>query len=130
MGVATLPQPSVRPRFVGIFPVSYGLSREQLAELNSQVQSTLGSRSAGDAAVRFVYICPPCHGMTMRIIQINTMLPYTYELIPNALRPTVFFQRPILLEVVGARFDKSPASRVCPYPQPSSISLVWLRYLT
>ncbi|KAM5530825.1 hypothetical protein V8D89_015515 [Ganoderma adspersum] len=82
--------PSQAPHFEVIFTASYGLSREELEELNFIIKSSdpLSYRPEGVKG-----------------------LPYTYTLSPNLSPPVVFLRQPFLAEVFGAGFSKAPGSK-------------------
>ncbi|KAI1796725.1 hypothetical protein LXA43DRAFT_571479 [Ganoderma leucocontextum] len=83
--------PSHAPHFEVIITSSYGLSREELEELNFMIKSSdpLSPRPQGTKG-----------------------LPYTYTLSPNLSPPIVLVQQPFLAELFGAGFSKAPGSMV------------------
>ncbi|KIJ62038.1 hypothetical protein HYDPIDRAFT_42295 [Hydnomerulius pinastri MD-312] len=87
--------PSVKPHFVVYFTASYGLSREQLEEFNfwmradalEPLSSVPDSRNSQDE------------------------LSYSYSMLQTLPKPSVFVRNPILVELCGAGFTKSPRSK-------------------
>ncbi|KAI0831933.1 hypothetical protein BC628DRAFT_1350625 [Trametes gibbosa] len=83
--------PSRLPHFEVIFTSSYGLDRVHLEELNYMIKSS-------DPA-------PYIHA-------IAADLPYTHRLGPGLHPPTVLLRLPLLTELFGAGFTKSPGALV------------------
>ncbi|KAJ7126560.1 hypothetical protein C8R43DRAFT_1134885 [Mycena crocata] len=83
--------PSSRPHFHIYFTAAYGLSREQLEELNFLLKSSDYTPYNPSA--------PP------------SALPYTYSMLPGLVPPTMLLHEPLLGELFGAGFTKSPRSR-------------------
>ncbi|KAI6044283.1 DNA ligase/mRNA capping enzyme [Pisolithus marmoratus] len=76
--------PEVKPHYVVYFTASYGLTREQLEEFNFWMRSdSVESQELGG-------------------------LPYTYSMLQTLQKPSVFITNPILVELCGAGFTKSP----------------------
>ncbi|KZT61412.1 hypothetical protein CALCODRAFT_9671 [Calocera cornea HHB12733] len=76
---------SVRPHFEVYFTVEYGLSREQLEDLNAQMQ---------------------CGSVPFK--PENTQgLPYSFNLMKGIEPPRCLFNRPMLMELMGDRFTKA-----------------------
>ncbi|KAG6334189.1 hypothetical protein ID866_4904 [Astraeus odoratus] len=83
--------PDVKPHYVVYFTASYGLTREQLEEFNFWMRSdTIDSQVVDD----------------------TDELTYTYSLLKTLAKPTVFIRSPILVELCGAGFTKSPQCKV------------------
>ncbi|KAI9464174.1 DNA ligase/mRNA capping enzyme [Boletus coccyginus] len=80
--------PTIKPHFVVYFTASYGLSREQLEEFNFCVRADAVEPSAS-----------------------RDELSYSYLLLQTLPQPTVFLRTPILVELCGAGFTKSPNSK-------------------
>ncbi|KAJ7695203.1 hypothetical protein B0H17DRAFT_1056785 [Mycena rosella] len=83
--------PSARPHFHIYFTASYGLSRDALEEVNFLVKSS-------DTVPYDARNPPSC-------------LPFTYSLLPGLVPPTAILREPLLAELFGAGFTKSPGSR-------------------
>ncbi|KAJ6581305.1 hypothetical protein B0H19DRAFT_1018028 [Mycena capillaripes] len=83
--------PSARPHFDIYFTASYGLSRDELEETNFLIKSS--------DAVRYDPSHPPSD------------LPFTYNILPGLVPPTILLREPLLAELFGAGFTKSPKSR-------------------
>ncbi|KAG8220912.1 DNA ligase/mRNA capping enzyme [Butyriboletus roseoflavus] len=81
--------PTVKPHFVVYFTASYGLSREQLEEFNFWVRADAVEPSAS-----------------------RDELSYSYSILQTLPQPTVLLRTPILVELCGAGFTKSPSSKV------------------
>ncbi|KAF8449063.1 DNA ligase/mRNA capping enzyme [Boletus edulis BED1] len=79
---------TVKPHFVVYFTASYGLSREQLEEFNFWVRADAVEPSAS-----------------------RDELSYSYSILETLPQPTVVLQTPILVELCGAGFTKSPSSK-------------------
>ncbi|EIW79187.1 DNA ligase/mRNA capping enzyme [Coniophora puteana RWD-64-598 SS2] len=78
-----------RPHFEVYFTASYGLSREQLEELNFWIRSdTVDHEEVKDAE-----------------------LEYSYSLLPGLPAPSAFVRQPLLAELCGAGFTKSSQSK-------------------
>lgn len=77
--------PDVKPHYVVYFTASYGLTREQLEEFNFWMRS-----DAVDSQEEL------------------SGLPYTYSMLQTLPKPSVFVASPILVELCGAGFTKSP----------------------
>ncbi|KAL4063136.1 DNA ligase/mRNA capping enzyme [Scleroderma citrinum] len=79
--------PDSKPHYVIYFTASYGLTREQLEEFNFWMRAdTVESQS----------------------IREPDDLPYTYSMLKVLPTPSVFVRSPILVELCGAGFTKSP----------------------
>ncbi|KIM61319.1 hypothetical protein SCLCIDRAFT_16155 [Scleroderma citrinum Foug A] len=79
--------PGIKPYFVIYFTASYGLTREQLEEFNFWMRAdTVESQS----------------------IHEPDDLPYSYSILRTLPQPSVFVRSPILVELCGAGFTKSP----------------------
>lgn len=78
-------KPGVKPHYVVYFTASYGLTREQLEEFNFWMRSD-SVDSQEELGV----------------------LPYTYSMLRTLPKPSVFVTSPILVELCGAGFTKSP----------------------
>ncbi|KAJ7043390.1 hypothetical protein C8F04DRAFT_718106 [Mycena alexandri] len=83
--------PSARPHFHIYFTASYGLSRDQLEETNFLIKSS--------DAIAYDPTHPPKD------------LPYTFNILPGLVAPTTILREPLLAELYGAGFTKSPGSR-------------------
>ncbi|KZP21054.1 hypothetical protein FIBSPDRAFT_788707 [Athelia psychrophila] len=83
--------PSIRPHFECYFTASYGLTREQLEEANFLIKSS-----------------DPIRYNPQR--KVPKGLPYTYDIYSGLSPPAVIFQEPLLAELYGAGFTKSPKS--------------------
>ncbi|KAJ6457176.1 hypothetical protein C8R47DRAFT_173370 [Mycena vitilis] len=83
--------PNARPHFNIYFTASYGLSRDGLEQTNFLIKSSDG--------VSYDPTHPPSD------------LPFTYEILPGLAPPTVLLREPLLAELFGAGFTKSPKSR-------------------
>ncbi|KAI5999562.1 DNA ligase/mRNA capping enzyme [Pisolithus albus] len=77
--------PDVKPHYIVYFTASYGMTREQLEEFNFWMRS-----DAVDSQD-----------------ELNG-LPYTYSMLQTLPKPSVFVASPILVELCGAGFTKSP----------------------
>lgn len=87
----TVRQPSIRPHFLVYFTVSYGLSRAHLEDLNFLIRS----------------LDPISFSPSMD----TKKLAFTFTLFPGLQPPpSVIFPTPLLAELFGAGFTKSPAS--------------------
>ncbi|KAI0761918.1 hypothetical protein BC629DRAFT_1682669 [Irpex lacteus] len=85
-----LTNPDAKPHFKGIFTSSYGLNREQLEELNFLI------RSSDPIA---------CESNKKRPLP---EMHYTLDMPHHLKRPLVLLQKPLLAELFGAGFTKSP----------------------
>ncbi|KAJ7180474.1 hypothetical protein C8R46DRAFT_1069579 [Mycena filopes] len=83
--------PNARPHFHIYFTASYGLSRDQLEETNFLIKSS--------DAIAYDPTHPPRD------------LPYTFNILPGLVAPTTILREPLLAELYGAGFTKSPGSR-------------------
>ncbi|KAH9840015.1 uncharacterized protein C8Q71DRAFT_745448 [Rhodofomes roseus] len=83
--------PRCTPHFEVFFTASYGLSREELEQLNFRIKSSDPARCESGKAV---------HG-----------LPYTYHMFKGLPSPAVLLPQPILAEVVGGSFTKATHSK-------------------
>ncbi|KAJ7634197.1 hypothetical protein DFH06DRAFT_1221373 [Mycena polygramma] len=83
--------PNARPHFNIYFTASYGLSRDGLEQTNFLIKSSDG--------VSYDSTRPPSD------------LPFTYEILPGLVPPTLLLREPLLAELFGAGFTKSPKSR-------------------
>ncbi|KAJ7918946.1 DNA ligase N terminus-domain-containing protein [Mycena leptocephala] len=83
--------PSARPHFHIYFTASYGLSRDGLEETNFLIKSS--------DAIPYDPTLP------------SSDLPFTYSILPGLVPPTVILREPLLAELFGAGFTKSPRSR-------------------
>ncbi|KAH9849855.1 hypothetical protein C2E23DRAFT_877883 [Lenzites betulinus] len=83
--------PTRLPHFEIIFTSSYGLDRAQLEEMIFTIKNS----------------DPAAYGHTT-----GAGLPYTCKLRPGLSPPTVLLRRPVLAELYGAGFTKSPGARV------------------
>ncbi|KAI6112701.1 DNA ligase/mRNA capping enzyme [Pisolithus sp. B1] len=77
--------PDVRPHYLVYFTASYGMTREQLEELNFWIRS-----DSVDSQEEL------------------SGLPYTHSMLQTLPKPSVFVANPILVELCGAGFTKSP----------------------
>ncbi|RDB20889.1 DNA ligase [Hypsizygus marmoreus] len=84
-------QPSRRPHFEVYFTVSYGLSRQQLEEVNFLIKN---SESV------------PYHASSR-----PRTLPYTFTLLPGLEPPRLLLHTPLLAELFGAGFTKAHQSQ-------------------
>ncbi|EKM49924.1 uncharacterized protein PHACADRAFT_178551 [Phanerochaete carnosa HHB-10118-sp] len=91
--VASETASSEKPGFQVIFTCSYGLSREQLEELNFFIKSTdpVAYSAAGS--------------------KYASILPYSFTLNLGLAPPAVMLREPILAEFYGAGFTKAPRSK-------------------
>ncbi|KAI6125420.1 DNA ligase/mRNA capping enzyme [Pisolithus croceorrhizus] len=77
--------PDVKPHYVVYLTASYGMTREQLEEFNFWMRSdSVDSQEEVSG------------------------LPYTYSMLQTLPKPSVFVANPILVELCGAGFTKSP----------------------
>ncbi|KAF7356774.1 DNA ligase [Mycena venus] len=83
--------PNARPHFHIYFTASYGLSRDGLEETNFLIKSS--------DAVPYDSNHPPSN------------LPFTFTIFPGLVPPTVILREPLLAELFGAGFTKTPRSR-------------------
>ncbi|KAF8216343.1 hypothetical protein K438DRAFT_1703159 [Mycena galopus ATCC 62051] len=83
--------PSARPHFHIYFTASYGLSREGLEETNFLIKSS----DAIPYDPKFEH----------------SDLPFTFTIFPGLVPPAVILREPLLAELFGAGFTKSPRSR-------------------
>ncbi|KAH9933457.1 uncharacterized protein B0H18DRAFT_928466 [Fomitopsis serialis] len=83
--------PRCMPHFEVFFTASYGLSRQELEQLNFRIKSSDPVRCEPGKAM---------HG-----------LPYTHHLFHGLPSPTVLLPEPILVEVVGGSFTKAAHSK-------------------
>jgi len=84
--------PQTKPHFVVYFTASYGLSRVQLEEFNFWLRSDMVDTQDRQA-----------HSLDE--------LPYSYSLLHTLPQPAVLLRTPILVELCGAGFTKSPGSK-------------------
>ncbi|KAJ7777837.1 hypothetical protein DFH07DRAFT_796301, partial [Mycena maculata] len=80
-------EPTARPHFHIYFSCSYGLSRDHLEEVNFLIKNS-------DTVP-----CNPSSG-----------LPFTFDILPGLVPPTRLLREPLLAELFGAGFTKSPGS--------------------
>ncbi|KAG9312953.1 DNA ligase/mRNA capping enzyme [Chiua virens] len=80
--------PIAKPHFVVYFTASYGLSRDQLEEFNFWVRGDAVEPSASPDE-----------------------LSYSYSILQTLPEPAVLLRTPILVELCGAGFTKSPSSK-------------------
>ncbi|KAJ6621297.1 hypothetical protein B0H10DRAFT_2017849 [Mycena sp. CBHHK59/15] len=83
--------PDSRPHFHIYFTVSYGLDRNQLEEANFLIKTS----------------DPVPHNPSNPYRD----LPFTYTMLPDLIPPAVILREPLLGELFGAGFTKSPGSR-------------------
>ncbi|KAG6908432.1 hypothetical protein DXG01_004657 [Tephrocybe rancida] len=83
-------QPSIRPHLEVYFTVSYGLSRSQLKEINFHIRNS-----------ETIPYKP-----TMKLE--SDALEYTFSLYPGLAPPKFILKEPLLAELYGAGFTKSP----------------------
>ncbi|KAF7370772.1 DNA ligase [Mycena sanguinolenta] len=83
--------PSARPHFHIYFTASYGLSREELEGTNFLIKSS--------DAIPY----DPSHA--------PSDLPFTFTVFPGLVPPAVILREPLLAELFGAGFTKSPRNR-------------------
>ncbi|KAG5653322.1 hypothetical protein H0H81_001062 [Sphagnurus paluster] len=84
-------QPSCQPHFQMYFTVSYGLNRQQLEEINFILRSS--------------DVLPYNPSFN------SDELQYTFTILPGLPPPRSILKTPLLAELFGAGFDKSPQSR-------------------
>ncbi|KZT70831.1 hypothetical protein DAEQUDRAFT_688765 [Daedalea quercina L-15889] len=84
-------EPKCMPHFEVFFTASYGLSREELEQLNFRIKSSNLVRCESGKAL---------YG-----------LPYTYNLFKGLPSPAILLSEPILAEVVGGSFTKAAHSK-------------------
>ncbi|RPD64481.1 hypothetical protein L226DRAFT_545021 [Lentinus tigrinus ALCF2SS1-7] len=85
--------PSSRPLFEVVFTSAYGLSRQQLEQVNFMIKSM-------DAVPYSARVCK----------DVIEQLPYAFNLCPNLPQPAVLLQKPLLAELFGAGFSKAQGS--------------------
>ncbi|KAJ7435078.1 hypothetical protein B0H11DRAFT_685749 [Mycena galericulata] len=83
-------EPTAQPHFHIYFTASYGLSRDQLEEVNFLIKSS--------DTVPYNPSNP------------SSGLPFTYNILPGLVPPTRVLREPLLAELFGAGFTKSPRS--------------------
>lgn len=90
--------------------MSYGLSREQLEELNFLIKNSDPVDFSG--TVRRIYGSAIFIVTYYDTLQNPAGLPYDFALNPGLARPSVMLPQPLLVEVFGAGFTKAPGSKV------------------
>lgn len=101
------------PHFEVYFTVSYGLSRDQLEELNFLIKNSDPVKY--DASVQVMLSL--ASEMFQKLKNYSTCqhrgsLEYSYSMYPGLSPPAVMFRVPLLMELFGAGFTKAPKSKV------------------
>lgn len=99
----------MKPCFHIIFTVSYGLSREQLEELNFLIKN---SDPVDHSLAITVSELELLHSVALSLLQDASDLSYTFNVNQGLARPSVMLKHPLLAEVYGAGFTKAPGSKV------------------
>ncbi|KAJ7050474.1 hypothetical protein C8F01DRAFT_1067664 [Mycena amicta] len=99
--------PSARPHFYLFFTSSYGLSRDELEETNFFLKSTESVPfSATHPVSTASSFCSTAHQM-----QSSQSLRFTFTILRGLTPPSRILVNPLLCELLGAGFTKSPKSR-------------------
>lgn len=107
LSTSPLHQPDVLPHFLIFFTSSYGLSREQLEDLNFRIKSS--DLFEYRPSTRRGPMKTPENPVGR---QQQNDLPYTFNVFPGIPPPTALLHNPMLAEVFGAGFTKAPRSKV------------------
>ena len=102
-------QTGFRPHFHVYFTASYGLDRHRLEEVNFLLKNAETVPYYASVVHRsHAHFFPDC----LYLLQSPGSLPYDFTLLDGLPPPSIFLRTPLLAELAGAGFTKSPSSKV------------------